>query len=320
MKQGNIKIHFVCIVICVFHEVFVFGQSRELIFKSGFEEGTTVTQIDHRDAEIKGIDTLNTPKGNWETNLEGAPNNCEFKIYYQDGDESMRIAKIVSDPINPKNHVALFKIDKPNVFNGVKGRIQANMYNCKEGFKNLTYSIRLFLLKDLDLLKSYPDAFTWFTLMAFWNDAPWVNPETGFRITVGLHKPSEGNDSLKFGIHGQVYNPETKKQGEIIWEETNNNFAVPTGKWMTLKVNFVEGDEVHGRFQLTAIVDEKEIGIFNIQNWTYHPDNPNPDGLTHHNPFMLYTSGKIINYLNAKGKSTHVYWDDYEVWGDYKKQ
>ena len=320
MKQSNIKIIFVCAAICLFSETLVFRQSRELIFSSGFEEGTTVTQIDHKDAEIKGTDTLNTAKGNWETNLEGAPNNCEFKIYYQDGDESMRVAKIVPDPINPKNHVALFKIDKPNVFNGVKGRIQANMYNCKEGFKNLTYSIRLFLPKDLDVLKSYPDAFTWFTLMEFWNDAPWVKPETGFRISVGLHKPGKGADSLKFAIHGQVYNPETKKQGKVIWKETQNNFDVPTGKWMTLKVNFVEGDELHGRFQLIAVFDKKEIEIFNIHNWTHHPEKTNPDGLTHHNPFKLYTSGKIINYLNSKGKSTHVYWDDYEVWDNSNKQ
>ncbi|WP_159520515.1 hypothetical protein [Sunxiuqinia indica] len=320
MKHYNSKIRLVCIAMCMFLVPFAFGQSNELIFSSGFEKGTTITQIDNKDAEVKGTDSLNTSKGNWETNLEGDPNNCEFKIYYQDGDESMRSATIVPDPLDPENKVALFEIDKPNVFNGKKGRIQANMYNCREGFKTLTYSIRLFLPKDLDVLKSYPNAFTWFTLMEFWNDSPWEKPETGFRITVGLNKPGKGIDSLRFAIHGQVYVQEPRKPGEVIWDETQNNFAVPTGKWMALKVNFVEGDKIHGRFQLVAVVDEKETEIFNIHNWTHHPECASPDGLTHHNPFKLYTSGEIINYINSKGKSTRLYWDDYKVWNSTDKQ
>ena len=58
--------------------------------------------------------------------------------------------------------------------------------------------------------------------------------------------------------------------------------------------------------------------VFDITNFTHHPNDPNPDGLSHFNPMKLYTSKGLIDYVRDNGKSLQVYWDDFELWKNKK--
>ncbi len=303
-----------CLTLLISH---LYGQVPTLIFHSGFEPNTDIIGQTSSGADIVGTDNTFTIKNNWVTDLEGPPNNCQFGIQYQGGNDTMRLAEIAPDPLNPTNNVLHFRLNYPNVSPGQKGRVQGNLYFCSPGFQSLYYSVRLFLPTDLDTLKFVPAEVKWFTLLEFWNNPGWLDPLNGFRISVDLQKIGLSPDSLRFGVRGQLYNPALGYYDSTLWETTNMNFAVPTGKWMTIKINFIEGDSTTGRFYIAVIPDgDTATVLWNINNYTHHPNDTSPDGLTHHNPFKLYTSAPLIDSLREWGRLTHVYWDDYELWSD----
>ncbi len=301
-----------------------YSQTGSLLFRSGFEPTTDTTLQGPSGADIHGVDNSFASDNDWQSDLEGAPNNCSFTLQYQGGDDTMRLAEIAKDPLNPLNNVLHFWIDYPNVpVDSVtrKGRVQGNLYNCSTGFDNLFYSIRLFLPSDLDTLKYVPKDIKWFTLMEFWNNSNWIDPANGFRVSLNLQMIDGGNgttpDPLRFGVHGQIYDTVSTEFDSTIWEITNMSFAIPTNKWMTIKINYIEGNNTTGKFYMTIQPDgDPETVLFNLNNWTHHPGDSTPDGLTHHNPVKMYTSGALIDSLRNWGKLTHVYWDDYMVWSD----
>ncbi len=89
---------------------------------------------------------------------------------------------------------------------------------------------------------------------------------------------------------------------------------MPIARWVTLDYDFLEGNASTGHFLLTATVDGGEsVQVFNIRNFTHHPDDPKPDGLSDFSPIKLYTSKKLINYVNSKGGEIKVYWDDLDI-------
>ena len=54
--------------------------------------------------------------------------------------------------------------------------------------------------------------------------------------------------------------------------------------------------------------------LFDVHDWTHHPDNPAPQGLTHYNPMKVYTSAEIAEFLHAQGAAVQVDWDDFAQW------
>ena len=133
-------------------------------------------------------------------------------------------------------------------------------------------------------------------------------------LTVNLQKVGDSPDSLRLGVHGQT------NIGDVftdVWNTTNRSFVVPIAKWMTININYIEGDNLTGRFYLSVTPDgQPETIVFDITNYTHHPADPSPDGLGELNPFKLYTSDDVINGITNTGRLLHVYWDDFELWKD----
>ncbi len=291
------------------------SQTPQLIFHSGFEPNTDTINQNSNWTSLSGRDLSVAPPNNWDSIiLDNRIGN--FSIQYQGGNPSMRLAEIVSGPFNPANRVMKFWIRQPNVPLGnghAKGRIQANLYD-GPAIHNLFYSIRLYLPHDLDTLKYLPVPVTWFTLMEFWNNPNWNGDPYPFRVTVNLTKPGYTSDSLYFGVHGQTYNG---TNFDNVWDTVNTGFYVPTGKWMQIDINYIEGNDQSGRFYMAVKpYNQQQSVIYDLSAWTYHPSDPAPDGLRRFNPFKLYTSGELIDSMTAWGKLTHLYWDDFSVWTD----
>ncbi len=300
-------------IIILLFPILSYSQRSGLIFQTGFEPGTKIIKQGAKSAEIVGIDHSLNAKNNWDNDLGQHLNIGYFNIQYQGGNKNQRLAQITSDPVNPSNKALRFWIKDPNV-NPKKGRIQANIYNNNE-IKTLDYSIRLFLPSDFNVVKSAPFKVKWLTIMEFWNNANWKGEDHQFRISVNLQKLGKSTDSLRIAVKGQIRNPETDKwKKPYLWEFHNADFVVPIEKWMTINIHFVEGDADHGRFVLSVTPEDgSKTIVHDVKNFTHHPDDPNPDGLAHFNPFKLYTSDDLINFVTNSGKLLNVYWDDFKL-------
>jgi len=56
--------------------------------------------------------------------------------------------------------------------------------------------------------------------------------------------------------------------------------------------------------------------IFDLHKITHNTTDPDPDGVSDFNPLKLYTSKGLIDYMNSKGKTLQIYWDDFKLWKD----
>lgn len=286
----------------------------ELIFQTGFEpssEGIPSNAIQY----FSGTDSSKSIKNNWTLDLEQHPNIGNFSIQYQGGDTTQRYAQIAKDPTNPDNHALLFWLKAPNV-NGAKGRIQANLYNnnCLEEFY---YSVSMFLDNDFNILVNAPEQFDWLTIFEFWNNANWNAEKFPFRISVDLVKNSaEIGVPLTFGIHAQTF--EDNKWTNV-WNLNRADIQVPLNEWFKAEIYFKQGNENNGEFFFAITPDGgTQTEIFNITNFTHHPDDKHPDGVAHLNPFKLYTSDDIINYVDSQNGVLKIFWDDFELWNKHK--
>lgn len=292
----------------------VFAQSPDLIFHSGFEPAVDTFDHDSSSIDLKGIDVSVSPPNNWQDDLEDHPNIGYWKIQFKGGDETDRLAEVVPDPLDPTNNTLQFWVR--NVNSGNNGRVQGNIYK-NNGIRKLFYSTRLYLPGDFNLLKKYPDDFTFLTLMEFWNNANWTDEDYMFRVKVNLVKITDEPDSLRVRATAQARDLENDNWGNDIWEFYNTDYVVPIQKWMTLRVYFVEGNDCSGRFILTIEPDgESETIVHNVRNFTHHPEDPSPNGLSEFNPIKLYTDDDIVNYMNDKGGMLNIFWDDFELWKD----
>lgn len=173
----------------------------ELIFQSGFEEGVRVVPR-RGDDDIAGKDRSLPGHNDWEADLDNHADIGNFSLQYQGGDTTQRYARIAKDPVNPANKVLHFWLDGPNVDNS-KGRIQANLYGNK-GMKEFYQSVRVFLPDDFNAVRTYPKKIHWLTLAEFWNNVTWSQQVPyGFRITLGIGKPTEAESDLYFILDAQ---------------------------------------------------------------------------------------------------------------------
>ena len=285
--------------------------STELIFNSGFEPGSTVL-TNGEAADVVGIDNSVSSPNDWVNDLDAHPNIGNFSIQYEGGDDSMRIAEIIQDPTDPLNNVLHYWLEDPNV-DGTKGRIQSNIY----GNNNLTefyQRVRVYLHEDWNILQNSVGTFQWLTLFEFWNNAGWTGENYPFRININAEKRDSAEGSpLFFGINAET------KIGEywsnLIWSEDNVNAPIPINQWLTIEIYMKEGAGGLGRFYMAMTPDgaTKEV-IFDITNYTHHPDDRTPDGISHFNPMKLYTSNTLIDHVRANNGVLQVYWDDFELW------
>jgi len=288
---------------------------NDLIFRSGFEKNSKVVPRGN-DADIIGSDKTFPKPNDWIQDLDNHADIGNFSLQYQGGDSTMRYAKIIAEPGKPENHVLHFWLDAPNVEQS-KGRIQANLYGNK-GMKSFSQSTRIFLTNDFETVKQYPSEINWLTIAEFWNNVTWSQTVPyGFRITLGIGKPSASPGDLHFILDAEDCElfADGKQKYTKIWAETNKEVAVPIGKWFTMDYSYQEGNSETGRFYLTIQPDggKKQI-IFDVRNFTHNTHDPNPDGISDFNPMKLYTSKGLIGFMKSQGKTLQIYWDDFKLW------
>ena len=292
--------------------------ASELIFHSGFEASVVgIPETAHLD--LIGKDLTLIERNDWELNLDAHPDIGDFSFQYEGGNESERHAQLRPDPNDTQNTVLHFWLQHANVEqNGVKtkGRVQSNIYH-NQNLTEIYQRIKLYLPDDFELLKQAPTTIGWLTLFEFWNNPEWISEGLGFRISVDIKKlDATVNTPLTLGIHGQVFEND---RYQSIWQMDNSSFTLPIDSWMDIEIYFKEGNEHEGRFIMTVATQEGPgMVVFDITNFTHHPNDPNPDGLSHFNPMKLYTSKGLIDYVRDNGKSLQVYWDDFELWKNKK--
>lgn len=287
--------------------------NTELIFQTGFEPGCEVFNQTSKNAEIRGTDLSFQKLNRWKTDLEENPKIGYFDIQYQGGNSSQRLAEIVPDPQDPSNSTLKFWIKEPNV-NKWTGRVQANIYENND-IKEFDYSVRLLIPSDFNNVKNAPFKIYWLTLMEFWNNASWGDEDYQYRMSVSLVKDGKETDSLRLRIKSQIRDNELDKWGKPeLWKYVNDSYAVPIGKWMRIDIHFVEGDDKNGRFIFCITPDgEATTIVHDIRNFTHHPDDPSPDGMSHFNPLKLYTASEVVERVANSGGLLAVYWDDFQL-------
>ena len=120
---------------------------------------------------------------------------------------------------------------------------------------------------------------------------------------------------LRMTVTSQIRDIKSGKwKNPPVWEYIHDSFEVPVNEWMKINVHFKEGDIENGRLMIAVTIDnDSTILVHDINNYTHHPEDPNPDGLSHFNPFKLYTSNNVIDHVRTSGKLLNVYWDDFEM-------
>lgn len=100
-----------------------------------------------------------------------------------------------------------------------------------------------------------------------------------------------------------------------IWAETNPKVKVPVGNWFSAEYYFKEGDNNNGKYVLTIQPEDSEkIVVFDHTKITHNTSDDNPDGVSDFNPNTLYTSKKLINFMNSQEKTLQIYCDDFKLW------
>ncbi|MBC7721441.1 MAG: hypothetical protein H7068_05410 [Pedobacter sp.] len=302
-----------------------------LVFQTGFE-GTSQVIVNSKNVpsfitpgydidDIVGVDNTLSKKNDWVKDLDNNPDAGQFLIEYTGGDTTQRFVKIIPEPGNPKNHVLQFWLnDSWHASEGQqKARIQTDIYNIKEGFKEIYQTERVFLTEDFVVLKSYPDKINWLTIAEFWNNEWWMKGEKyGFRLTLGIGKASAEASDLNF-----ILNAENAGQKEV-WNAnttTTPKVKVPIGKWFTMDYYYKEGNEKTGRFYMAITPDggTKQV-VFDVTNFTHNTDDPNPNGVTGFSPMKLYTSKDVVGFVKSQGKTLQIFWDDFKLWKGKKPE
>lgn len=238
-------------------------------------------------------------------------------IQYEAGGRADNYARIIDDPTQPGNHVLHFRLTNGK---GSKGRIQINLP--VRGRDEVYQRVRMYLHPNLEWYEAYPAENGWFTINEFWLGPKWEGHPYPFRISLGIAKGEGKGSPLAFVASGQVYRKPGKGDGDIwgtVWGEVGRNFRVPVGEWVTLEVGYKAGDKDSGRFYVAARKDSEEsmTEIFDVRDWTYHPDSPEPVLLTQWNPVKIYTSVRLIDFIRKNGAAAQIYWDDLEIYASW---
>ena len=295
----------------------------QMVFQTGFEGSSRLIKDSKKIPafitqgyaidDITGVD--NTLKGHndWEQDLDNNPAGGQFLIEYTGGDSSQRYAAIIPEPGNANNHVLHFWLnDSWHASEGQqKARIQTDIYGIPKGFKEIYQTQKVFLTEDFNVLKTYPQKFGWLTISEFWNNEWWVKDEKyGYRATIGIEKPNEGESDLYFKLDAE--NAGQKN----VWSAGGlPKVKVPIGKWFTMAYYIKEGNQQNGRFYMTIKPDgEAEQLVFDVTNFTHNTTDPAPNGFTGWSPQKLYTSKEVVGFVKSKGKTLQIFWDDFKLW------
>lgn len=248
----------------------------------------------------------------------GLPVLAVPEIQFQGGDPSQRHARIVDDPAGASNRVLEFVLRDANVQlrdrAGFKSRIQMNIYG-NAGVGEVYQSVRLRLGPEFADLSDLSDAFDWFTISEWWNNAGWTDEPHPFRVSVHISKLRPGvGQPLNFTVAATAKPFGTDNWRIKLWNAKAEGFVVPVGQWMQLEFYYRDGGRDDGRFALAVTPAGRDRNIlFDVTGYTRHPDARTSDGLAHWNPIKLYTSDALTQFVRNRGKQFTMHWDDLRI-------
>jgi hypothetical protein len=275
-----------------------YDSSPVLLFQTGFQ-GTTVESSGSQSARFLGSDPGFGSLSAW-ADLEGGDYIGSCFVNYEAGTAAQRSASITADPEDAQNPVAEFRIEEPHIveLDHMKGRVSAILEDLS-GVYGFSQTIRLRLDPSLAVLGEWERKVDWLTFFEFWSD-------DDNRLTVSLYKEEGAGKPVRWrftkdsrGLFG--WNRE--------WEEVASGDAVVFGAWMKLGLSVRVGEDGQARSWLgreeggawtTLIETTKAVG--------------KPKGFTKLNPFKLYTSDSLIEYVRGNGATLSVLWDDWRLW------
>jgi len=264
------------------------------VFSSGFEPTVSIVDIDDNFADIIGSDGLD-----WQSDLEDNGSFGNLRIFYEGGDNSQRSANIIE---YQEGHVLEFRLLEANVNDGEKGRVSSSLTN-NLNLTQFSYSVDVNLTDAFELISPSDSRLTWMTIAEFWNDK--AQTEHAFRITLAIHKEDAApNTPLTWALHGQTQNT-TSLQWEDVWSQTSD-VSVPIDTWFRLEITVIEGDVENGQVYVKMDTDV----IFDVHNWTHHPEDTTPGGFDNLNLMKLYTSGDVLSQL-PEGRAFVILWDNF---------
>lgn len=296
------------------HLLAIFGSlnlifAADPTFESGFEAGTTPTGSPSA-TDLIGTDIYSG--FDWVRDLEQGSQIGKFSLQYTGGTPAQRAAEILVEPGPSSNRVLEFRVSEPNASNG-NGRVQANLYG-NSLVREYYQSVRMWLHPDFAALSQLSKDFTFFTIAEFWNNNNWTGNPHPFRISLNLSKRSGLNQDLYFFVHAQT---DMGRHWREEWGQQNTDFSVPIGQWFTADLYLREGFGQGGRFffAVTPEGGERQV-IFDIYETTHSLSDSQPDGFSELNPMKLYTSPDLINFMQTRGKSFILRWDDFSLYLD----
>ena len=284
-----------------------------LLFQTGFESTTSIVN-----GKLTGKDETLKEKNDWEADINRFAGS--LSINFTGGTAEQRFAKIMPEPGNPGNQVMLFQLNE-GWLNGRSRltRAQFDLYGLRTGLKEFYQTIRLFLPEDMKVVRKYPRPIHWLSILELWNNITWSQSVPyGFRVTLGLGKPTDEESDLIFILDAQdceLFEDDRQKY-TTVWSDRNHNISVPIGEWFTMHYYFKEGNAENGRF--IVVIETEKHGkrtVYDITNFTHNTKDPAPDGLTEFNPLKWYTSIELAGFVKEQGKSLQIYWDDFKLYG-----
>ena len=96
-------------------------------------------------------------------------------------------------------------------------------------------------------------------------------------------------------------------------DEIKSNAAIPTETWFDVRIHMEAGDASTGRVQVDlALPDGTQERVADVQGATVYPGGP-IQTFTNLHTLKLYTSGRVICWLNDRSMPLDLLWDDFQI-------
>lgn len=289
-----------------------------LVFHAGFDGEVTLAG-DDKSMSLAGPDGSGDPDANW-TRLAEHP-RVGFVIIGTKANPHQQplisLAPDPADPDDPERRVLRYFADRPNDnTSGIKTRVALNMM-ALDRVDRFCHRQRMYLGEDLAKLRERPERIDWLTLAEYWGQGNWdPSFEYPFRITVNLCKDEGAGKPLYLRVHGQTLKAHVPRDQHgrwtSIWEHEARDVEPPIGQWVTTEMFVRDGDAQTGRFvmALTTAGTPRQT-LFDVTDWTRHPEDPDDAGFHGVSPMKMYTSAALTDWLREAGGALSVCWDDF---------
>ncbi len=105
--------------------------------------------------------------------------------------------------------------------------------------------------------------------------------------------------------------PDNLKYSKI-WSGDNMVAPIPFNSWFTMDMYMLSGEGTNGRMRIKITPDGgSPITLFDINNTTIYPSHPELN-VKSWQPFKLYTSDIIMDFMSAAGKNMVIHYNDFK--------